>query len=134
MLSGVSPFGHPRINAYLQLPAAFRSLSRPSSAPNAKAFTLCSLQLELPFFPVFVLHEFRKSVVFTIIVVSQLTFRKTFVYFLLEISKVLLSVAFNLLLSIQFSRYILTRHPHSFSSGGLKWTRTIDLVLIRHAL
>ena len=43
----VSPFGHPRIEAYLQLPAAFRSLSRPSSAPGAKAFTLCSSSLEL---------------------------------------------------------------------------------------
>ena len=28
--------------AYLQLPAAYRSLSRPSSAPDAKAFPLCS--------------------------------------------------------------------------------------------
>ena len=44
---GVSPFGNPRIEAYLQLPAAYRSLSRPSSAPDAKAFTLCSLSLEL---------------------------------------------------------------------------------------
>ena len=33
--------------AYLQLPAAFRSLSRPSSAPDAKAFSLCSSLLEL---------------------------------------------------------------------------------------
>ena len=33
--------------AYLQLPAAFRSLSRPSSAPDAKAFPLRSLQLDL---------------------------------------------------------------------------------------
>ena len=41
--SGVSPFGYLRIEAYLQLPAAFRSLSRPSSASDAKAFTLCSL-------------------------------------------------------------------------------------------
>ena len=39
----ISPFGHPRINAYLRLPAAFRSLSRPSSAPSAKAFPLRSL-------------------------------------------------------------------------------------------
>ena len=38
----VSPFGYPRINAHLQLPAAFRSLSRPSSAPDAKAFPLRS--------------------------------------------------------------------------------------------
>ena len=35
-------------NAYLQLPAAYRSLSRPSSAPDAKAFTLRSFSLELP--------------------------------------------------------------------------------------
>ena len=47
---GVSSFGYLRINAYLQLPAAFRSLSRPSSAPDAKAFTLCSSSLELSCF------------------------------------------------------------------------------------
>ena len=39
----VSPFGYLRINAHLQLPEAFRSLSRPSSAPDAKAFPLRSL-------------------------------------------------------------------------------------------
>ena len=43
LLWWVSPFGHPRIVAHLQLPEAYRSLSRPSSAPDAKAFTLCSL-------------------------------------------------------------------------------------------
>ena len=37
----VSPFGNLRIEAYLQLPAAYRSLSRPSSALGAKASTLC---------------------------------------------------------------------------------------------
>ena len=46
-ISVVSQFGNLRIEAYLQLPAAYRSLSRPSSAPDAKAFTLCSLLLEL---------------------------------------------------------------------------------------
>ena len=44
---GVSPFGNLRIEAYLQLPAAYRSLSRPSSASGAKAFALCSSLLEL---------------------------------------------------------------------------------------
>ena len=44
----VSTFGNLRIKAYLQLPEAYRSLSRPSSAPDAKAFTLCSYSLELP--------------------------------------------------------------------------------------
>ena len=43
----VPTFGYLRIEAHLQLPAAFRSLSRPSSAPDAKAFTLCSSSLEL---------------------------------------------------------------------------------------
>ena len=31
----VPPFGHPRIQGHLRLPAAFRSLSRPSSPPRA---------------------------------------------------------------------------------------------------
>ena len=44
----VPTFGYLRIEAYMQLPAAFRSLSRPSSAPNAKAFSICSCSLELP--------------------------------------------------------------------------------------
>ena len=52
-IHGSSPCGLPHseicgYNAYLQLPAAYRSLSRPSSAPDAKAFTLCSFSLELP--------------------------------------------------------------------------------------
>ena len=40
--SRVAPFRNPRINGYLLLPEAYRSLSRPSSAPDAKAFSLCS--------------------------------------------------------------------------------------------
>ena len=42
LLCRVSPFGNLRINAYVQLPAAYRSLSRPSSALDAKAFPLRS--------------------------------------------------------------------------------------------
>ena len=47
MIYGLDPivvpqFGYLRIIDYLHLPAAFRSLSRPSSAPSAKAFPLCS--------------------------------------------------------------------------------------------
>ena len=47
LLCRVSPFGNLRINAYLQLPEAYRSLSRPSSAPDAKAFPLRSFMLDL---------------------------------------------------------------------------------------
>ena len=42
LLCRVSPFGNLRINGYLHLPEAYRSLSRPSSAPDAKAFPLRS--------------------------------------------------------------------------------------------
>ena len=42
LLHRVSPFGNLRIKAYVPLPEAYRSLSRPSSAPDAKAFPLCS--------------------------------------------------------------------------------------------
>ena len=42
LLCRVSPFGDPRIEAYVQLPVAYRSLSRPSSALDAKAFPLRS--------------------------------------------------------------------------------------------
>ena len=42
LLCRVSPFGNLRINGYLHLPEAYRSLSRPSSAPDAKAFPLHS--------------------------------------------------------------------------------------------
>ena len=38
----VSPFGYLRVYGYLLLTAAFRSLSRPSSAPDAKSFSLRS--------------------------------------------------------------------------------------------
>ena len=46
-LRRVSPFRYLRIEAYLQLPAAFRSLSRLSSALSAKASTLRSFLLNL---------------------------------------------------------------------------------------
>ena len=46
-LKCVPAFGNLRINGYLLLPAAYRSLSRPSSAPGAKASALCSLLLDL---------------------------------------------------------------------------------------
>ena len=45
----VPPFRHPRLNGYLLLPAAFRSLSRLSSALSAKASALCPILLDLLF-------------------------------------------------------------------------------------
>ena len=58
MSSRVAPFGYPRINGYLLLPEAYRSLSRPSSAPDAKAFPLRSFQLDLSLFSQRLVREF----------------------------------------------------------------------------
>ena len=43
----VAPFGNPGIKDYLHLPRAFRSLSRPSSPPRAKASTVCPCLLSM---------------------------------------------------------------------------------------
>ncbi len=42
----VSPFGNPRINGRSPLPAAYRSVLRPSSPLSAKAFTKCPSTLD----------------------------------------------------------------------------------------
>ena len=47
----VSPFGDLRVNGYVLLTVAFRSLSRPSSAPSARASTLRSFCLTALTFP-----------------------------------------------------------------------------------
>ena len=52
LLSRVSPFGNLRVSGYLLLTAAYRSLSRPSSALSAKASTLRPYQLD---------HLFKRS-------------------------------------------------------------------------
>ena len=44
----VSPFGHPRINGHLRLPAAFRSLSRPSSPPRATGIPRAPFSFSFP--------------------------------------------------------------------------------------
>ena len=62
----VSPFGNLRVKAYLQLTAAYRSLSRPSSAPGAKAFTLCSSSLEQPLLVLLVRKLFLASLAWAI--------------------------------------------------------------------
>ena len=51
LLRRVPPFRNLRIHGYLLLPAAYRSLSRLSSALSAKASTLRSSSFNLPFTP-----------------------------------------------------------------------------------
>ena len=56
----VPPFGNLRINAYLRLPSAYRSLSRPSSAISALASTLRSCSLDLCLLLQFLLRLLRE--------------------------------------------------------------------------
>ena len=58
----VPSFGNLRIAVYLQLPVAYRSLSRPSSAHSAKAFTLRSSSLNRIVVMSFTLRTFEKFV------------------------------------------------------------------------
>ena len=142
-LYGVSPFGHLRIKAYLLLPEAYRSLSRPSSAPNAKAFSLCSFSLEL--FSSAFANSFLTWVSqigsFSLIVIQLPAVRKNHISdlklpFLLDFT-ILLSFVCSSQTSIclLFLYSVFKVHFASFRLlGGLKWIRTIDLALIRRAL
>ena len=95
----VSPFRNPRINVYLQLPAAYRSLSRLSSAPSAKAFALrpCSLDLQT--------YLFRDSLVYPL---DSLLPTKIMLPFLRNCNISLKRTYYNLCFAviIQFSRYV----------------------------
>ncbi len=55
----VAPFGNPRIKGYLLLPAAYRSLSRPSSPPRATGIR------RAPFLPSFYLNSSRYSTLYS---------------------------------------------------------------------
>ena len=127
MLRWVSPFGYLRIVAYLQLPEAFRSLSRPSSAPDAKAFPLRSSSLDLSspnmtrfaglLFGVVVLPTYKLCrkihlwfLFFKNYAGSIRSFSLAEIVFNYPKLKCFLTVAFSLLASssfyVQFSRYI----------------------------
>ena len=159
---GVSTFGNLRIEAYLQLPAAYRSLSRPSSAPDAKAFTLRSYSLELLSFNIWfsILNclsffwTFRSGITsFRIEKVSlsfvhffHLSVKLFFYPLLLErpIISYLSSISVRFYSNLTHTTYIVyvifllfdcqRSLPNVRSAGRSGWTRTIDLTLIRRAL
>ena len=95
----VSPFRNLRINAYLQLPEAYRSLSRLSSAPSAKAFALrpCSLD-----------HIKQISFEIGLYPLDSLLPTKIMLPFLLKLYYFLKRTYYNLCFAviIQFSRYV----------------------------
>ena len=152
----IAPFGHPRIKARLQLPEAFRSLPRPSSAPSAKAFTLCSCSLD---------HYAILWFSFSAIVVSlpNISISKTIlliaVAFIVQFSMCRRAIpadslaAFAVRCRTSLPLACLGSYPFGIccvsashpprsrialaaplGAGGLKWTRTTDLTLIRRAL
>ena len=131
----VSSFRDLRINAYLQLPEAYRSLSRLSSAPSAKAFALrpCSLDhiklisFEIGLYPL-------DSLLPTKIIVT-LPF-EIVIFLKKELTIIFVS---QLLFSFQGTSWWCPSKPGLpkpwFSShGGPKWTRTIDLTIISRVL
>ena len=83
-------------NAYVQLPQAYRSLSRPSSAPDAKAFPLRSYQLDLTGS-----QELCRPQIRFIVVLCYPFKKSTKVYF---VTSLLLARNFLLAFTVQFSR------------------------------
>ena len=77
----IAPFGYLRIKVCLQLPAAFRSLPRPSSASDAKAFSLRSYQLDhFELCSHLLLKAFTKNFCFSLIVVKIPDFYLSFIF------------------------------------------------------
>ena len=117
----VSSFRNLRINAYLQLPEAYRSLSRLSSAPSAKAFALrpCSLDLS---------NVLSRTFGILLILSCQ---RRLLLPFLLKLQYFLKRTYYNLCFAviIQFSRYVLvmllkSRSPET--SIPITWWAKMD--------
>ena len=111
----VSPFGNLWVEAYLQLTTAYRSLSRPSSAPDAKAFTLRSCSLELLVYcsytlVLFELSEFLLNISFRIILTLSRC-EKTF--------SRLLHLILSFHLSVKLYAHIVCGFPFSFGKTKL---------------
>ncbi len=95
--SRVSTFGDLRVNGYLLLTAAYRSLSRPSSAPSAKASALCSSSLDHFSHLISVNQDFIFSLFVNTLVKMLLVFSVEIVIFpCLSFEKDLLSLKFSI--------------------------------------
>ena len=114
--SWVPSFGNLRVNGYLLLTAAYRSLSRPSSAPSAKASALCPSSLDQK---CCLMALIRSSSTICYSTLSELStgfshtinFDKSLPSFFnrkTDIFRFSLSFASTFWYSIQFSRYIQT--------------------------
>ena len=162
LLCRVSPFGNLRINGHLHLPEAYRSLSRPSSAPDAKAFPLRSFALDLisccqeglalvlkrlnyagsEFFEIVLCYPFEKfhksflfpSVACSSYLVTLFSFQGAF-----PVSFETRSKHLNFKCLYPTSKFPIMKFPwptffFQKKVGGPKWTRTTDLTIISRAL
>ena len=162
LLCRVSPFGHLRINGHLHLPEAYRSLSRPSSAPDAKAFPLRSFALDLIFLLpgrsrsgsqafelcrlrvlrnclCYPFEKFHKSFLFPSVacssyLVTLFSFQGAF-----PVSFETRSKHLNFKCLYPTSKFSVMKFPwptffFQKKVGGPKWTRTTDLTIISRAL
>ena len=122
----VSPFRHLRIKDYLHLPAAFRSLSRLSSALSAKASTLRSFLLDYSI----------------LVIIALITFVTNFwsvTYYSLKNFTVITmswSNRYLIILSfcMKFSKYISQQILFSSADNGDGEIRTLDPLLARQVL
>ena len=144
----VSSFGYLRINVHLQLPVAFRSLSRPSSAPCTKAsscmlfvaYSFSNISSLLTSYTVLFFSSKKTQNELSIIYsrINSSIFTRIFVSFCLLyfVSRLyILENIYTLLCSCQSTHPTTVGLSAQMSlNGGLEWTRTIDLTLIRRVL
>ena len=152
--SRVAPFGNLRVTGYLLLTVAYRSLSRPSSAPDAKAFPLRSFQLDLSnhllILKVELCRQFNR--IFEIVIVTHLYDVPQLKYTLLCLFRHRTSLLpyFTLLLHCSVFKvhcpitFAIRFEDPTFQSGlqiqqqtlfgGPEWARTTDLTIISRTL
>ena len=119
----VPPFGYPRIVACLQLPVAFRSWPRPSSAVGALASTLCSSSLD--FFVAFLLRPTKLNMSFRFFFSLRFRFGLFRIFYAIS-----LQLAFDeSSLPVQLSRCVFLL-PFPLSSDAVpvpeKWWVAVD--------
>ena len=154
-----SGFPHSEIHGYsgyLLLPVAYRSLSRPSSAPDAKAFPLRSFQLDLSnhllILKVELCRQFNR--IFEIVIVTHLydvpQLKLKIRSSVLSNKRPLCCLAYHFfitLFSFQGSIFQLLLQPdlkicltpglqiqQQLLFGGPEWARTTDLTIISRTL
>ena len=152
--SRVAPFGNLRVTGYLLLTVAYRSLSRPSSAPDAKAFPLRSYQLDQSKTKLFACSRcelcrqfFREIVIVTHLYdVPQLKYTllclfrhrtSLLPYFTLLLHCSVFKVHYPITFAIRFEDPTFQsglQIQQQTLFGGPEWARTTDLAIISRTL